>query len=80
LKSKKDGTEIEQFKQIGTIESIKSVSDIFSPVTGKISKVNMELRNSPELLNQDPCAKGCLAKITLENLRKEMQNLLSAKQ
>jgi glycine cleavage system H protein len=77
---RKDGTDIEQFKQMGTMESIKSVSDIFSPVTGKISKVNMELRNSPELLNQDSCGKGWLAKITFDTLRKEMQNLLSAKQ
>jgi glycine cleavage system H protein len=53
----KEGTEVKQFQQMDVVKSIKSVSDIFSPVTGKITKVNAELGNSPEMLNQDPYGK-----------------------
>jgi len=76
----KESTEVKQFQQMGVVESIKSVSDIFSPVTGKITKVNVELGNSPEILNQDPYGKGWLAKIILMNSKKDISNLLSAKQ
>lgn len=75
-----EGSEVEQSQTMGTVESVKSVSDIFSPVTGKITKVNKELADSPELLNQDPYGKGWLAKINLTHLKKDMENLLTAKQ
>ena len=75
-----DGSEVKQFQTMGTVESVKSVSDIFSPVTGKITKVNKELSDSPELLNEDPYSKGWLAKINLTDFKKDMEKLLTAAQ
>jgi len=75
-----EGSEVKQFQTMGTVESVKSVSDIFSPVTGKITNVNTELADSPELLNQDPYEKGWLAKINLSDFKNDMKNLLSAQQ
>jgi len=76
----KEGSVVKQFETMGTVESVKSVSDIFSPVTGKISKVNNELTDSPELLNQDPYGKGWLAKISLTDFKKDMEKLLTPAQ
>jgi len=73
----KEGSKVEQFQTMGTVESVKSVSDIFSPVTGRITKVNKELTDSPELLNQDPYGRGWLAKVNLTSLDKDMKHLLS---
>jgi len=76
----KEGAKAEQNQTLGTVESVKSVSDIFSPVTGKIAKVNTELGDSPELVNQEPYGKGWLAKINLADFKKDEEKLLSAKQ
>jgi glycine cleavage system H protein len=76
----KEGTEIKQFQTMGTVESVKSVSDIFSPVTGKITKTNKELTDSPEKLNQDPYGKGWLAKINLTDFKKDQEKLLTPTQ
>jgi len=75
-----EDSEVKQGQTMGTVESVKSVSDIFSPVTGKIIKVNSELAESPELLNQDPYGKGWLVKINLSDLKKDMENLLTTAQ
>ncbi|HKZ93405.1 MAG TPA: glycine cleavage system protein GcvH [Candidatus Bathyarchaeia archaeon] len=77
---KDEGSEVEQNQSMGTVESVKSVSDVFSPVTGKITKVNRELGDSPELLNQDPYGKGWLARISLVDLKKDKGRLLTAEQ
>jgi len=76
----KEGSEVEQFQTMGTVESVKSVSDVFSPVTGKITKVNKELSDSPELLNRDPYGKGWLAKINLSDFKRDMEKLLTVAQ
>ena len=76
----KEGTEIKQFQTMGTVESVKSVSDIFSPVTGKITKTNKELADSPEKLNEDPYGKGWLAKINLTDFKKDQEKLLTPTQ
>jgi len=75
-----EGSEVKQFETMGTVESVKSVSDVFSPVTGKIAKVNKELSDSPEKLNEDPYGKGWLAKISLPDFKKDMEKLLTAQQ
>jgi glycine cleavage system H protein len=75
-----EGTEVEQSQTMGTVESVKSVSDIFSPVTGKITKTNKELADSPERLNEDPYGKGWLAKINPTDFKKDMEKLLTAAQ
>jgi glycine cleavage system H protein len=76
----KVGANIEQFQTMGTVESVKSVSDVFAPVSGKITKVNEELAESPELVNQDPYGKGWLAKINLADFSKDLKKLITAQQ
>ena len=73
-------SQIEQFQSIGSIESVKSVSDIFAPVSGKIIEINAELEESPELVNEDPYNKGWIAKIQLANFDDDLKKLLTAKQ
>ena len=76
----KQGSEVKQFQTMGTVESVKSVSDVFSPVTGKITLVNKDLSDSPELLNQEPYGKGWLARIRTADFKEDMEKLLTAKQ
>jgi glycine cleavage system H protein len=61
----------------GEIESIKAVSDLYSPVSGSVIEVNDELVDAPELVNNDPYGKGWLIKVELSNLA-ELDNLLNA--
>ena len=77
---KKVGVSVEQFQTVGTVESVKSASDIYSPVSGKVTKVNEELAESPELLNQDPYGKGWLAKFSLKDFNEDTKKLLAAQQ
>ncbi len=59
------GTEIKQFAKFGEIESVKTVSDLFSPVGGKIIEVNDAIKDSPEKVNQDTYGEGWLLKIEI---------------
>ena len=77
---KGEGSGVVQNETMGTVESVKSVSDVFSPVTGKIMKVNKELGDSPELVNQEPYGKGWLARVSLADLKKDKGRLLTAEQ
>jgi len=76
----KVGANLEQSQTMGTVESVKSVSDIFTPVSGKITEVNEELVESPELLNQDPYGKGWLARINLTDVNRDLKKLMTAQQ
>jgi len=76
----KVGTNIDQFQIMGTVESVKSVSDIFAPASGKIVEVNNELSDSPELLNEDPYDRGWIAKVNLTNFDKDLKKLMSAQE
>jgi len=76
----KQGSEVKQFQTMGTVESVKSVSDVFSPVSGKITAVNKDLSDSPELLNQDPYGKGWLARVSLADFKKDKGRLFTAEQ
>ncbi len=80
VETPKIGSQIEQFQTIGSVESVKSVSDIFTPVSGKIIEINAELDESPELVNEDPYGKGWIAKIQLLNFDEDLKKLLTAKQ
>jgi glycine cleavage system H protein len=61
----KVGASLEAGKTLGSVESVKAVSDIYSPVTGEVTEVNTELATAPEKINEDPYEKGWLAKIKL---------------
>jgi len=59
------GTRVEQFKKLGEVESVKAVSEIFSPVSGKIIEVNQPVVEHPEMVNQDPYGAGWLVEIEI---------------
>lgn len=72
----KPGTAVEQGKALGSVESVKAVSDIFSPVSGEIIESNESLSTAPELLNQDPHGAAWLVKIRL-SAPAELNSLMS---
>ena len=75
----KPGEKLTQFKSMGTVESIKAVSELYSPVSGTVTKVNDKLSSQPELLNSSPYADGWLIEVRPSNQAAETRNLLDAK-
>ncbi len=73
------GKQVEQFKQLTVLESVKSVSDIYSPISGEVTEVNESLSDSPEQVNKSPFENGWIAKIKLKD-EKELENLMTAEQ
>lgn len=73
------GTKTKAHSTVTTIESVKAVSDIFSPVSGTITKVNEQLNDSPELVNQEPYDAGWIFVVELEN-PVEVKELMDAGQ
>jgi glycine cleavage system H protein len=73
----KVGTTVEKGKTLGSVESVKAVSDIYSPVSGEVTAVNDLLTASPEKLNQDPHGAAWLVKIKL-SAPAETADLMSA--
>lgn len=71
------GTQVAQGKTLGSVESVKAVSDIYSPVTGEVIEVNQALAEAPERLNQDPHGEAWLVKIRM-TAPEEVSQLLSA--
>lgn len=69
------GKSLKQHDTFGTVEAVKTVSDLFMPVSGKISEVNKNLDSAPESINKDPYEKGWMVKIVLEN-KSEVDGLL----
>ena len=61
------GDNFNQNDTLGTIEAVKTVADIFSPVSGSIVEVNNEIEDNPEYVNSDPYNKGWLVKIRIED-------------
>ena len=70
------GRTIEQGETFGVVESVKAVSDIYSPVTGEVAEVNESLTTAPEKLNEDPHGSAWLVKIKLANAG-ELDGLMS---
>ncbi|HKW99640.1 MAG TPA: glycine cleavage system protein GcvH [Bryobacteraceae bacterium] len=73
----KVGARVEQGKSLGSVESVKAVSDIYSPVSGEVIEFNETLAQAPEKLNQDPHGAAWLVKIRL-SAPDELKSLLSA--
>jgi glycine cleavage system H protein len=71
------GSKVAQMKPFGTIDAVKTVSDLFAPVSGEVAAVNETLQQNPALVNQSPYEKGWMVKIKLENPA-EVQGLLTA--
>jgi glycine cleavage system H protein len=70
-------TDVEANSEIGEIESTKATSSVIAPVTGKITEVNEDLSESPEMLNEDPYGKGWIAVLELDEVT-EVDDLLDA--
>jgi glycine cleavage system H protein len=71
----KVGDSLKQFGQLGTIESTKAASELYSPLSGKVIEVNKELVNSPQWVNESPYDQGWMVKVKVENSA-ELGNLL----
>ena|SRR5579872_5955984 len=73
----KVGAKLEQGKSLGSVESVKAVSDVYSPVSGEVTEVNGTLAEKPETLNSDPHGAGWLVKLKL-SAAIELSGLMSA--
>ncbi|HSB06134.1 MAG TPA: glycine cleavage system protein GcvH [Thermodesulfobacteriota bacterium] len=72
------GSTFKKGDTLGVVESVKTVADLYSPVTGKIAETNAALKDHPQFVNEDPYGKGWMVKIEIED-REELKGLLSAK-
>ena len=75
----KVGAKLQQFKKLGEVESVKAVSDIYSPVSGEVVEINQAAIDHPEVVNQDPYEKGWLLRVRATNLS-ELDSLMTAAQ
>lgn len=73
------GASVKQSEKLGEIESVKAVSDLFSPVSGEVVDVNEEVNDHPELVNESPYEKGWLVRLRLADPT-ELDALLTAEQ
>jgi glycine cleavage system H protein len=71
----KIGQSIKQLESCGSIEAVKTVSDIYAPLSGEVIEINNDLDSDPQLINQDPYNKGWIFKVKVSN-QKETDNLL----
>ncbi len=72
-----EGEELAKDEVFGTVEAVKTVSDLLMPLSGKIIEINPELDGTPELVNSDPYGKGWMIKISIQNAA-EIDEALSA--
>ncbi len=71
------GSKVEYMKSFGTIEAVKAISDLFSPLTGEVVEVNNQLESDASVINSDPYGEGWILKIKLSDPG-ELDGLLSA--
>lgn len=72
-----EGETVNKEEVFGTIEAVKTVSDLFMPVTGEVLEVNPELKDAPQLVNEDAYGKGWIIKVNVSDAA-ELDELLSA--
>ncbi|MGO8988656.1 MAG: glycine cleavage system protein GcvH [bacterium] len=72
------GSEFKRGDSIGVVESVKTVADVYTPVTGKVTEANFALKDRPEFINEDPYGKGWLIKMEIQD-RGELKGLQSSK-
>ena len=71
------GAQLTQFEKFGEVESVKAVSDLFSPVSGEVTEVNEALADSPQIVNESPYDEGWMLKVRLSE-PSELEKLLTA--
>ena len=74
-----EGTELTKENTFGVVESVKTVSDVYAPVSGRVVAINKDLESQPELVNSDPYGKGWMVEVEFSNSNPE-QNLLNSDQ
>lgn len=72
-----EGETLDKEETLGAVEAVKTVADIFMPVSGKVIEFNTELEGAPQLVNQDPYGKGWMVKVEMSNPA-EVEELLDA--
>jgi len=75
----KTGATIRFMEKMGEVESVKAVSDLFSPITGEVTEVNERLLDHPELVNEDPLGEGWMVRVTVSDAA-ELDQLMSAEE
>ena len=73
----KVGDSVAQLGKMGEVESVKAVSDLFSPINGTVTEINEKLLDHPELVNEDPFGEGWLIKVAMTDVA-EMDGLMSS--
>ncbi len=73
----KVGDSVTHLGKMGEVESVKAVSDLFSPITGEVTEINENLLDHPELVNEDPFGAGWLIRVTMADVS-EAEGLMSA--
>ncbi|MCW4034905.1 MAG: glycine cleavage system protein GcvH [Candidatus Bathyarchaeota archaeon] len=71
------GDTVTQNEPLGTLESVKAVSDLIAPVSGTIAEVNEELESKPELLNEDPYGEGWILVVDPSNLDEDLKKIMN---
>lgn len=71
-----EGDELDQNEVFGTVEAVKTVSDLFMPVAGEVQEFNEELEGNPELLNEDPYGNGWIIKVKVSDT--DLSDLMDA--
>jgi len=71
-----EGSELDQDEVFGTVEAVKTVSELFCPIAGEITEINEVLEDEPELVNTDPYGKGWMVKIKMDDAS-DLDSLLS---
>lgn len=74
-----NGKKVKAGKQMAVIESVKSVSDVFSPIDGEVIDVNEKLKESPEIINKDPYGEGWIVKVKIGD-KKVLNSLMSSEE
>jgi glycine cleavage system H protein len=74
------GSQLEHADELGSIESVKAVSELFAPVSGEVIEVNELLREKPELVNTDPYGDGWMIRVKLSNIEEFDDLLMSAEE
>ena len=75
----KTGATIRFMEKMGEVESVKAVSDLFSPITGEVTEINDRLLDHPELVNEDPLGEGWMVRVTVADTA-ESDQLMSAEE
>ncbi len=72
----KVGAKVSQMQSIGTVESVKAVADVYSPIAGVVLEVNGQLSDAPELVNKSPYDRGWLTIMRPDDLKKDISSLM----